>query len=93
LGIVATFEDQSTPSGYFLRLDLDPNIELQSLAPSYNFLTSSYEGIVVNGAFVQRNVVSGEMARESAVPEPGTMALVGLALAIGAATRRKIAPR
>lgn len=88
---VSSFEDQSTPGGTFLGLYTTAQIALNALASTYNFSSLSSELFVNNGVGVQRNLVSGAMTQVSAVPEPQALALLGLALAIGAITRRTIA--
>ena len=84
---VASFEDVSTPGGTFLSLYLTPTMQLQQLLPSYAFSTISYEGRSVNGEFLSRQLIAGGMSRMSTVPLPGTLALTGLALVIGAGLR------
>jgi len=88
---VSTFEDQSTPGGTFLGLYTTALIDLNALAATYNFSTNSSELFTSNGVGVQRVLVSGGMTQISVVPEPETLALLGLALAIGTITRRIIA--
>lgn len=79
---IATFEDQSTPGGTFLRLNV--TIRVAELLSSYTF--SGFEGFVENGVSVQRDL-TGSMSRIATVPLPGTLALAGLALVVGAGLR------
>ena len=91
--IVASFEDLSTPFGTTLGLYLLPEMNLLALVQSYTFSTISHESTKINDVGVSRMLVSGEMVRLAAVPEPGTLALLALALTIGAAARPAGRPR
>ena len=84
---VASFEDESTPGGTFLGLYLTATMQLQQLLPTYAFSTISFESRSVNGQPLSRQLIAGGMSRVSTVTLPGTLALTGLALVLGAGLR------